>query len=273
MPTAQASTHRSKNESERLSFAKNLALAAGELGMGHFRKVSELIIEQKGAQDLVSNADKELEQFIRGRIAAHFPDDGIVGEEYDNVEGSTGYTWVIDPIDGTANFVCGIPAWCVILACVHEEDTVIGVIFEPSYGELFWTERGLGAYLNDVPMRVAESQGLHEGSIGLGMNGRTPKLHITRLMPLLFDKGGVFFRNASGGLMLSYVASGRLIGYIESHMNAYDCLAGQLLIDEAGGVIERQNAQEMLIKGGRVVASTPAIFEQLVNMADAAFQD
>ena len=247
-------------------------MAAGELGMTHFRKISDLVIEQKGAQDLVSNADKELERFIRARIGKEFPDDGIVGEEYDAVEGSSGFTWVIDPIDGTANFVRGIPAWCVILACVHHDETTIGVIFEPSYGELFWGEKGFGAYLNEAPMKTAKTDGLHDGSVGVGMNGRTPSSHVTKLLPALFDKGGVFFRNASGGLMLAYVASGRLIGYIESHMNAWDCLAGQLLISEAGGLVEPQSAQNMLKNGGRVVTATPAVFDELIEMADFAFQ-
>ena len=88
---------------------------------------------------------------------------------------------------------------------------------------------------------------------------------------MLVERGGIFYRNASGALMLAYVASGRLIGYVESHMNAWDCLAGQLLIAEAGGKIETQNAQQMLRDGGRVIASAPDIFEELVEIGDHGF--
>ena len=133
------------NINTRLNLAKLLAREAGEKALIHFRSISELVVQSKGFQDMVSNADFEVETFIRERLALEFPEDGIVGEEYDNVESRSGYTWVIDPIDGTANFVTGIPAWCVILACVHEDTTKIAAIFEPCYDELFWGSAGGGA--------------------------------------------------------------------------------------------------------------------------------
>lgn len=260
-----------KSLEPRLDFAKTLARAAGEKGMVYFADISELVIEQKGVQDLVSNADRDVETFIRSEIAAQFPDDGIVGEEHENVDGCSGYTWVIDPIDGTANFVAGIPAWCVILACVHDDETKIAAIYEPSNDEMFWGSKGGGAFVNEKPLRTAVTTGLNVGNTGVGMNGRTETSKVVRFIELLADRGGIFFRNASGGLMLAYVAAGRLIGYAEPHMNAWDCLAAQLLIAESGGRIEKQSANEMLKEGGRVIASTPVIFDELVEMADATF--
>lgn len=255
----------------RLDAAKTIAKDAGEMALAFFKDISALVIEQKGVQDLVSNADKDVETFVRQQIAQNFPDDGIVGEEYDNVEGSSGYTWVIDPIDGTANFVTGIPEWCVILACVHDDETKVGVIFEPSYGELFWGAKGEGSYVNDRPMKTSPTKGFHDGNTGVGMNSRTATHQVVSFVGDLVSRGGLFYRNASGGLMLAYVASGRLIGYSEPHMNAWDCLAGQLLVAESGGRIEHQSAQEMLVKGGRVIASAPIIFDDLVEMSDKAF--
>lgn len=243
------------------------------MGLTYFRSISELVIEQKGTQDLVSNADREVELFIRQRFAEVFPDDGIVGEEHDNVPNTSGYTWVIDPIDGTANFVRGIPAWCVAIACVHQDSTKLGVIFEPCHDEMFSCALGMGAYLNDTRMQVARTKGLDDGSTGVGMNGRTATHFVTRFIGLLVERGGLFYRNASGALMLAYVASGRLIGYAEPHMNAWDCLAGQLLIAEAGGMIEEQSADDMLLRGGRVVAGAPPVFEALIEMSDEAFVD
>ena len=254
----------------RLEFAKRTARSAGELGMQFFASIGDLVVEQKGAQDFVSVADRDVETFVRETIAINFPDDGIVGEEHENVAGQSGYTWVIDPIDGTSNFLSGIPAWCVILACVHEDQTKIAAIFEPSNNELFWGSLGGGAYLNDAPIQVAKTSGINDGNLALGMKGSSDAAKLSRFVMDLVSRDGVFFRNSSGGLMLSYVAAGRLIGYAEDHMNAWDCLAGQLLIAEAGGKIEKQSAEDMLINGGRVIASSPIIFDELLSMAAGA---
>lgn len=256
---------------KRLNLAKSLATEAGQLALGFFQSLADLVIESKGVQDMVSNADLEVESFVRQKLAEAFPEDGIVGEEHANVESRSGYTWVIDPIDGTANFVSGIPAWCIILACVHDDQTKIAAIYEPCHKELFWAAADVGAYLNDQPISVSQSPGLNIGNTGVGMNGRTSTELVTRFVSRLVDRGGLFYRNASGGLMLAYVAAGRLIAYVEPHMNAWDCLAGQLLIAEAGGCIEKQSAEQMLVDGGRVVAAGPIIFDELVSMADDSF--
>lgn len=262
----------SDNElSKRLDFAKTLALDAGALALTYFRSIGDLEIKSKGLQDMVSDADLNVETFVREKLAEQFAEDGIVGEEHGVVESQSGFTWVIDPIDGTFNFVNGIPAWCVILACVHEDRTRIGVICEPNHSELYWAAEGMGAHLNDTPIKVAQVDGLDKGNTGLGMNSRTPGNSVTRFVELLAQKDGLFYRNASGGLMLAYVAAGRLIGYAEHHMNAWDCLAGQHLIAEAGGRIEQQSANAMLRDGGRVIASGDAIFDELVAMADESF--
>ena len=122
---------------ERLAAAKTIARDAGAMALDFFRDISALDIKSKGTQDMVSNADLEVETFVRAQLAAAFPDDGIVGEEHAPVPSSSGWTWVIDPIDGTANFVAGIPQWCVILTCVKDDTTQLGVIFEPCHEEMF----------------------------------------------------------------------------------------------------------------------------------------
>lgn len=258
-------------QSARLDAAKAIARDAGALGLEFFQDISKLEISEKSTQDLVSNADLEVETFVRARLEEAFPDDGIIGEEHAPKASKSGWTWVIDPIDGTANFVRGIPQWCVILACVHADETKIGVMFEPSYGEMFEASKGGGAFVNGQSMKVAKTSGLNDGSVGVGFNGRT----LAGLVPALIDdltaRGGIFFRNASGGLMLAYVASGRLLGYTEPHMNAWDCLAGQLMIKEAGGRIETQSAEAMLKSGGRVIAGTPDIFDELLEMSEKAY--
>lgn len=255
----------------RLKAAKEICREAGKVALDYFQRLESLTIEQKGHQDLVSEADKNVELYIRRCLAERFADDGIVGEEHAATVGASGFTWVIDPIDGTSNFLAGIPAWVVVLACVHKGETVLGVIYDPIHDELFTAAAGQGAYRNDRLMAVSTSEGLHHGSVGVGVSGRAPAINICAVIRELFQRGGLFNRNGSGALSLVYVADGRLLGYVEEHMNAWDCLAGQLLVKEAGGCVEPQNADQMITHGGRVVVGTAAVFNTLVEIADQSF--
>jgi myo-inositol-1(or 4)-monophosphatase len=256
----------------RLSTAVRIAREAGELGLRHFRALELLNIESKGHQDLVSNADREVELFIRAALAKEFPDDGIVGEEHAPAIGTSGNVWVIDPIDGTANFVRGIPAWCVVIASARDGITEIGVIHEPSTGETFSASRGGGAFLNGRAISASPAASLTEGSVGTGTSNRRPVENAVDLIAMISAAGGVFFRNASGALMLAYTAAGRLLGYCEEHMNAWDCLAGLLLVEEAGGRIVSPDPQRVLTEGTLVIAGGPAIFPTLEAMCAQAFR-
>ncbi|MER9404787.1 inositol monophosphatase family protein [Mesorhizobium caraganae] len=255
---------------QRMHFAIDLARRAGELGLKYFRDLENLTIESKGHQDLVSDGDREVELFIRAAIAAAYPQDGIVGEEHAAVEGSTGHVWVIDPIDGTANFVRGIPAWCVVIACAKDGEAVVGVIHEPSTGETFHGRRSGGAFVNGRPIK-ASTAGLGEGSVGTGLSNRAETKHVTVLIGLIMAEGGVFFRNASGALMLAYAASGRLLGYVEEHMNAWDCLAGMLLVEEAGGMVLKPDPKTVLAQGTQVIAGGKHVFPKLQALCAQAF--
>jgi myo-inositol-1(or 4)-monophosphatase len=256
---------------QRLNFAVDLARRAGDLGLSFFRVLGDLKIESKGHQDLVSNADREVELFIRAALQEAFPDDGIVGEEHELVEGSSKYVWIIDPIDGTANFVRGVPAWCVVIALTTDGVAMAGVVHEPSHGETFSAGRGGGAFLNGKPIQVSSATSLTEGSVGTGFSNRVDARNVAVLIEKLLAEGGVFFRNASGALMLAYVAAGRLLGYCEEHMNSWDCLAGLLLVEEAGGVIEPPDPATAVHKGTMVIAGGRGVFDQLRGLCEHAF--
>jgi myo-inositol-1(or 4)-monophosphatase len=256
----------------REQFAIDLARRAGDLGLKYFRDLENLTIESKGHQDLVSDGDREVELFIRAAIAADYPEDGIVGEEHASVAGSTGYVWVIDPIDGTANFVRGIPAWCVVIACARDGEAVVGVIHEPSTGETFHGRLGGGAFVNDRPIRTSVVTSIEEGSVGTGFSNRADTENIAVLIRTLMAEGGVFFRNASGALMLAYVAAGRLLGYVEEHMNAWDCLAGMLLVEEAGGTVVRPDPKTVLQDGTLVITGGKGVFQKLHALCSEAFK-
>ena len=255
----------------RLAFTVELARKAGELGGGYFREIETLTIESKGHQDLVSNGDREVELFIRAALAAEFPEDGIVGEEHAAVTGASGNVWIIDPIDGTANFVRGIPAWCVVIACAMNGVASIGVIHEPSTGETFYGRRGGGAFLNGKPIRVTTAASLTEGSVGTGFSNRAEAENIVTLIGLIISEGGVFFRNASGALMLAYVAAGRLLAYCEEHMNSWDCMAGLLLVEEAGGRIVTPDPATVIEDGTVVIAGGKGVFDQVDALCSQAF--
>lgn len=255
----------------RLQFALRLARDAGALGLKHFRALERLTIERKGHQDLVSNADREVETLIRDAIAREFPDDGIVGEEHGAHKGSSGHVWVIDPIDGTANFVRGIPAWCVAIACTRSGEAHLGVIYEPSSGEMFSASRGGGAFVEGRRLAVAAAASLTEGSVGTGFSNRAEAANIVGVVEDIIGRGGVFFRNASGALMLAYVAAGRLLGYVEEHMNAWDCLAGLLMVEEAGGRIFKPDPATAVAKGTMVLAGGPGVYDEIAAIARRRF--
>ncbi|MDF1607053.1 inositol monophosphatase [Hoeflea sp. YIM 152468] len=258
--------------SDRLEFTIELARRAGSFAKNHFDAFDSLVIESKGHQDMVSNADKDTETLIRKAIEERWPDDGIVGEEHGRKHGTSGFDWVIDPIDGTANFVRGIPQWCVAIAVAHNGKAVIGVINEPCSGELFHASKGGGAFCNGKPISVSQAPSIGEGSVGTGFSGRVHGTNIVKVIERIVDGGGVFFRNASGALMLAYVAGGRLLGYLEEHMNSWDCVAGLLMIEEAGGHIVEPDPATALDNGTVVIAGGPGVFASIKQIADDCFE-
>ncbi|MEM1428708.1 MAG: inositol monophosphatase family protein [Pseudomonadota bacterium] len=255
----------------RQEFAVSTARAGGAFALERFRDLDSLTIESKGHQDLVSDADRMTEDLVRRAISERYPDDGIVGEEYARVVGSSGYDWVIDPIDGTANFVRGIPHWCCVIACTHNGLPVVGAIFDPSTGEMFRAARGAGAFVNDRPMRVSAAQSLSEGSVAVGASGRSDREEAAALVREVLLPGGMFFRSASGALMLAYVAAGRLLGYVEDHMNSWDCFAALLMLGEAGGQHLPLDPELAITEGTRVIAGGPQVYPLLGEIADRVY--
>lgn len=257
--------------SARTEFVVDLSRRAGALGMDYFRRLETLTIESKGHQDMVSEADREVELFIRAELAKAFPDDGIVGEEHAPVKGKSGFDWIIDPIDGTINFVTGIPQWCVIIAGALHGEALVGAIHDPNANETFHGYRGGGAFMNGRPIKVSDAGSVRDGTTGVGYNNRAEARNILPVVDALIDRGGSFYRNGSGGMMLSFVAAGRLVGYVEEHMNAWDCLAAMLLIEEAGGTCVKPDPASVIADGTVVVCGGPGVFDELESLAREHF--
>lgn len=252
----------------RRALAETIAMEAGALALEFWRNRATLAIESKASlQDIVSEADRAVERLIRARVGASFPDDGFIGEEYGVSAGASGFDWVIDPIDGTSPYLHGMPNWCVSIAVTRGQETIVGVIAAPTHGEIFLAQLGCGATVNGFPIRLDDELGVRNSATGVGASHCTDPAWIARVTGDLARMGGVFFRNGSGALMLAYVASGRLAGYLEPHMHAWDCLAGLLLIREAGGRTAPFPAGDM-IAGGPVLAAGPGAWDDLSQLME-----
>lgn len=251
----------------RHAFVCQIVREAGAAALAFFEARDTLAIESKATpQDVVSRADREVEALVRARIAADFPDDGIIGEEDVPKPGSSGSTWVIDPIDGTMPFLSGLPHWCVAIALVEGNRTVAAATFAPVSDELFDARLGAGFRCNGAPRRVSTTLELTGAMTAIGASHRTPVETVRGPLSRLMEAGGIFYRNGSGAMMLAEVAAGRLAGYFEPHMNAWDCLGGLLMVEEAGGCVEAFAMDEMLSEGGRVLAAAPRVYVPLARI-------
>jgi myo-inositol-1(or 4)-monophosphatase len=245
----------------RADFCRELALSAGALALQGFVRRDVETIEMKGPQNFLTETDAAVERHISGRIAETFPDDGFLGEE-------TGgrirpLTWVVDPIDGTANFARGIGHFCIAIAVVTESEIEIGAIYNPVADELHFARRGRGATLNSNPIAVSHASRFDAACVELGWSNRVPNEAYLTALARLLDLGANVRRSASGALGLAYVSDGRSDAYAELHMNAWDCLAGLLLVSEAGGLVAPFLRNDGLAKGGAVLASAPGIAEEI----------
>ncbi len=248
----------------RLLVASAIAREAGALARRHFQsRPKALQIDFKGDQDYISAVDAEVEALIRARLHAAFPDDSFYGEEGGGAFGPD--VWMVDPIDGTANFMRGIPLFCISMAFVREGQARIGIIYDPVHDELYAAQSGRGATLDGQPMRVSGLSDIRQATIEAGWSTRMPHDRYTGLVQTLKEAGSGVRRGGSGALALAYVADGRIDAYCELHMNAWDALAGLVLVQEAGGWTNDFLAQEGLTQGNPILACTPALKGFLVR--------
>ncbi|MBS9477581.1 inositol monophosphatase family protein [Ancylobacter radicis] len=223
---------------QRFAVAQALARRAGNTARRFFLRPESLTPELKSSsQDLVSEADRTVEAWLRSAIARHFPDDGIVGEEEAATAGTSGYVWVVDPIDGTMPFLVGQPNWCVSIGLAQAGRPVAGAIYAPMLRELYAAMEGGGAFLNGRRLEMNADWTLTSTTIGFGATQKATPQEVGRFVEGLYREGGVLFRIGSGALMLAYVAANRIAGYYDPMLYCWDCWAGAVLIREAGGEV------------------------------------
>jgi myo-inositol-1(or 4)-monophosphatase len=239
-------------------------LAGGRLARRHFDNRDRLEVEAKGPQDHASAADREVEQLIVDLLGKAFPADGFFGEEGGGEARDD--LWVIDPIDGTTNFVHGLATYCVSLAYLRGGAVQLAMIYDPPADELFAARRGRGATCNGTPIRVSGCALLSEALIGVGFSYRRPVRPFVEAAERLLDAHCEFRRAGSGALGMAHVAAGRLDGYWEQHINSWDVLAGLLLVQEAGGWTSEFLSGNALLEGNAILACTPGLKEPLIAL-------
>ena len=259
------------------TLAIDIAREAGELARTR-REAGVAIAATKSAlADIVTEADREVEALIRTRLASERPGDAFLGEETGADHGTSGITWVVDPIDGTVNYAYGIPHYAVSIAAVRGEaapaewEALAGVVYAPVAGEVFHAARGEGAWLGVARLAVNPEVGPAGALLATGF-GYDPATRpadlelIARVMPGLARD---LRRGGAASLDLSYVAAGRLDGYFERGLSPWDFAAGALLVTEAGGRFARAEPDGSP-RAPLVVAATPAVFERLARAAGLA---
>ena len=245
----------------RLAFAIGLAVECGALAQRMRHGLGKP--DAKNPIDFCTEADRAVEALIRARVAAAFGD-AVIGEEEGGEAADS--VWVVDPIDGTAGYIHGTPRWCVSLSYVRDGRTQVGVIFAPDTDRLFAARRGGGATLNGRPISVSHLRHGAAPVIELGWSARRGLEEFCALLHRLTEAGIEFRRHGSGALGLAEAAAGLSDGYVELHMNAWDCLAGMLLVEEAGGRVNDVLAGEGLTEGNLVLAATPEVAPRLAEI-------
>lgn len=248
--------------------AQGVAREAGRLAAEAYHRRGELDIERKGTQDLVSEADRACEDRIVGALQQLFPVDGFLGEERGVRNPDAKATWIIDPIDGTANFLRGIPLWCVSIGLLADNAFVIGVIYNPVTEELYAARRGKGATLNGRRIEVSKAKSLDEARLAIGYSHRRPPEAHAEGVKALLDAHCEYSRLGSGALGLAFTADGRLEGYWEAHINAWDVAAGLCIVKEAGGRVNDflGGGGDGLDRGNEVLAGNPHLYERFSSL-------
>lgn len=251
----------------RQQVAEAVARDAGRLAASYVAQAGTLAVALKGPQDFVTDADAVVERSIVAALAAAFPGDAFLGEEGGGAAGER--CWVIDPIDGTANFARGLPHWCVSIAFVTAGRTEVGVICDPNGDLLYSARRGAGATRNAAPIQVSATTDLMRATVDIGYSRRMEIPDFARITTRLLERGVNVTQSGSAALGLARVADGRLDGYAERHLYAWDALAGLLLVEEAGGRVNAFLTGDALIAGNVTIAATPALYAAVADALDA----
>ena len=246
---------------DRLAFATDLTRSAGAMALRLRPPPGAAQAVLKGRQDWLTQADEAVEQYISERLQARFPEDGFQGEEAGRTRAGR-LRWVVDPIDGTSNFARGGTRWCVSVALMEQDVALLGVLSAPARQELYAAGHGTGATLNGAPIQAAVTTDMNRAMVEAGWSPRVDSAAYLALCGRIIGAGAALRSGGSGALGLVEVAVGRLDGYVELHINVWDCAGALAVLAEAGAVT---NAYR--VAGGPILAAAPGIGPALAGLA------
>jgi len=255
---------------ELVDVAVAAARAGGEILLANWRRLPSGSIAEKQKNDFVTSADRESETRIVAKIRERFPHDAFLGEEGGRSgEAGATRTWIIDPLDGTSNFITGFPFWCVSVAAREGAELVAGVVWDPLRDELYTAARGAGAFRNGSRVRVTDRKGVEGAFVATGFPFRYREridLYL-ELFKEIFLLARAVRRAGSAALDLAMVAAGVFDGFFEFHLSPWDIAAGALLIEEAGGVLTDFDGGQRHWERGNIVAGTRGVAEGIRELA------
>lgn len=256
--------------SANLNIMMKAARAAGKSLAKDFREVENLQVSMKGAGDFVSRADIAAEKIIKDELMDARPNYGwLAEEEKGEIEGADPTRrWIVDPLDGTTNFLHGLPHWAVSIALEHKGAIVSAVIYDPAKDEMFYAEKGTGAWMNESRLRVSGRNRMIESifATGLPFGGRTDLPETIQDLARLLPACAGVRRWGAAALDLAYVAAGRYDGFWERRLNPWDLAAGILIVKEAGGLVQPLNPEGNILEDGEIICANEPIFDQFAKV-------
>ena len=251
----------------------NAAYKAAKGLLHDFREVEHLQVSRKAPADFVSTADHQAERTLKAELSKARPGFGFLMEESGVTTGSDATCrWLVDPLDGTTNFLHGIPHFCISIALEKDDEIVAGVVYEPTRDEMYWAEKGGGAFMNDRRIRVSGRPRLDDSVIATGIPYRERGHHESYLASLAAVMGATagVRRMGAAALDLAYVAAGRYDGFWELGLQPWDLAAGIILVREAGGMATELSGEGDALKTGDIVAANPKLHRPLADLVKAA---
>ncbi len=249
-----------------INVAVRAARSAGNIIVRHIDRLDRIQVESKGLNDYVSDVDRMAEAEILAMLSEAYPDHAIIGEENGGADDRE-YVWLVDPLDGTHNYLRGFPHYAISIALKHRGALEAGVVYDPIRQELWTAKRGGGCVFEGRRMRMAARQSIDGALLGTGFPLRHPDFHDAYLGMFgdIFRRAGDLRRTGSAALDLAYVASGRLDGFWEIGLSPWDMGAGALMIREAGGIVGDFAGGDRYLETGNIVAGSPKLFADLVR--------
>lgn len=254
--------------SANLNIMIKAARKAGRSLVKDFREVENLQVSMKGAGDFVSRADIAAEEILKEELMGARPTYGWLGEEGGGEDGKDPTRrWIVDPLDGTTNFLHGLPHWAISIGLEHKGQVVAGVVFDPAKDEMFFAEKGAGAWMNDTRLRVSGRNRMIESifATGVPFGGRRDLPETLKDLAQLMPVCAGVRRWGAAALDLAYVAAGRYEGFWERNLNAWDLAAGLVIVREAGGLVEPLTEGGDILEDGEVIAANESIFKQFAG--------